>query len=282
MKIIYSDIDGTLYDTVTGVHPEDVKAIESFISQGNKFVLISGRNPDQVQEFIRETGLHVDFVFGNGAGYCLQGSDPIYKHVIDKQKLKAIDEVVKKENVFYHYHTNIGVILEPIERYEKHFEALYQLFTPLGQRGKDLVDFKYNYFKSSLQVDDPYQYMIDNHLIITKLELTDANQEGVQVVQSAMEALDMYVYSSFMSNLEIVPKDCQKATMIKELNEMFHPTITYGFGDAKNDLSLFEVVDVAVAVENAVPELKEKSNVVTKSCQDGGVGIYIREMILTD
>lgn len=281
MKVIYSDIDGTLYDTVNGIHKGDIEAIEAFVKQGNHVVLVSGRNPNQIEIFLEETGLKVDYVFGNGAGYCLTGQLPVYKHFLDHRLLKEMNEIVKREHVFYHYHTTAGVILEPIERYQEHFKGLYTLFEPLKERGKELIDFKYNYFNHCLQVDNPYEYILENEITVIKLEFMEANSKAIKRVTQQMEELGLYVYSSFMGQIEVVPKDCNKATMIHELNRDLKPSQTIGFGDASNDISLFEAVDIKVAVANATKELKQLSDVITLSCEEGGVGEYIRSQLLS-
>lgn len=46
---------------------------------------------------------------------------------------------------------------------------------------------------------------------------------------------------------------------------------TYGFGDSENDLTLFGEVDVAVAMGNAIPEVKHRAAYVTDSVSEDGV-----------
>lgn len=46
---------------------------------------------------------------------------------------------------------------------------------------------------------------------------------------------------------------------------------TYGFGDSENDLALFGEVDVAVAMGNAIPEVKRRATYVTDSVSADGV-----------
>ena len=46
---------------------------------------------------------------------------------------------------------------------------------------------------------------------------------------------------------------------------------TYGFGDSENDLSLFEQVDVPVAMGNASPEVKAAAAMVTDTVGNDGV-----------
>ncbi|ORU21675.1 haloacid dehalogenase, partial [Francisella tularensis subsp. holarctica] len=46
---------------------------------------------------------------------------------------------------------------------------------------------------------------------------------------------------------------------------------TYAFGDGNNDLEMFDRVDVAIAMENASSQLKEKADLITKTNYNDGI-----------
>ncbi|MCZ6725232.1 MAG: HAD family hydrolase [Thaumarchaeota archaeon] len=54
-----------------------------------------------------------------------------------------------------------------------------------------------------------------------------------------------------------------------------------GFGDGENDLPLFEESDIAVAVANALPEVKAQADIVTTLTGGSGVAEQIRKMLPT-
>ena len=47
--------------------------------------------------------------------------------------------------------------------------------------------------------------------------------------------------------------------------------MTYAFGDGANDLEMFQEVDIAIAMGNAIPLLKEKANYVSADNDKGGI-----------
>ncbi len=51
------------------------------------------------------------------------------------------------------------------------------------------------------------------------------------------------------------------------------------FGDAVNDIDMFEMADEAYAVENAVSELKGKATAIIGSNDDDGVAEWLYEHI---
>ncbi len=52
------------------------------------------------------------------------------------------------------------------------------------------------------------------------------------------------------------------------------------FGDADNDISMFEIADEKYAVENAISALKKISTRTIKSNQDDGVARLLEEKFL--
>lgn len=88
---------------------------------------------------------------------------------------------------------------------------------------------------------------------------------------------ERYPYFQFVRNTpfsnDVVPKGGSKARGIAKLLEVmgFEDVPTYAFGDGMNDLEMFEAVDYAIAMDNAVPALKEKAAFITANNNDDGI-----------
>jgi hypothetical protein len=82
----------------------------------------------------------------------------------------------------------------------------------------------------------------------------------------------------------VLPSGVNKATgltaALKELNLLAHETV--GVGDAENDHAFLAMCGCAVAVDNALPALKERADVVTKAARGLGVVELIDRMIADD
>lgn len=70
---------------------------------------------------------------------------------------------------------------------------------------------------------------------------------------------------------EIMPKKATKAEAIKTLKELLHCEKIVSFGDAINDIPMFEISDACYAVDNAVPELKKLATGIVDSNDNDGV-----------
>ncbi|MDE5937529.1 MAG: HAD family hydrolase [Lachnospiraceae bacterium] len=75
--------------------------------------------------------------------------------------------------------------------------------------------------------------------------------------------------------LEIMPKKASKAEAIKSLKEIWHCDRVVSFGDAVNDIPMFEISDECYAVANAVPELKACATGVIASNDEDGVAKWL-------
>lgn len=75
--------------------------------------------------------------------------------------------------------------------------------------------------------------------------------------------------------LEIMPKKASKAEAIKRLKEIWHCGKVVSFGDAVNDIPMFEVSDECYAVANAVQELKDRATAVIASNDEDGVAKWL-------
>lgn len=77
--------------------------------------------------------------------------------------------------------------------------------------------------------------------------------------------------------LEIMPQKASKAEAIKRLKEIWHCDKVVSFGDAINDIPMFEISDECYAVANAVPELKAYATGVIASNDEDGVAKWLEQ-----
>ena len=76
---------------------------------------------------------------------------------------------------------------------------------------------------------------------------------------------------------EIMPAMASKANAIRKLKEMRGCSRVISFGDAVNDLPMFEISDECYAVENAVDELKAAATGIIGSNEEDGVARWLLE-----
>lgn len=78
---------------------------------------------------------------------------------------------------------------------------------------------------------------------------------------------------------EIMPARATKACAIRKLQKMWECNRVVSFGDAINDLPMFEISDEAYAVENAVEVLKAAASGIIGSNEEDGVALWLQERL---
>ena len=74
---------------------------------------------------------------------------------------------------------------------------------------------------------------------------------------------------------EIMPAKASKANAILELKKIWNCNTVVSFGDAINDIPMFQISDYAYAVENAVDELKKYATDIIASNDNDGVANFL-------
>jgi Cof subfamily protein (haloacid dehalogenase superfamily) len=97
--------------------------------------------------------------------------------------------------------------------------------------------------------------------------------------KTAEERDDLRLYRSNPQFLEIARAEINKGLGLRRLMEMLSidPVATAVVGDSENDLGMFEVAGLAVAMGQASPEVKARAGYVTTSNSEDGVARFIEE-----
>ena len=76
---------------------------------------------------------------------------------------------------------------------------------------------------------------------------------------------------------EIMPLGATKSNAIRKLKKLRGCDKVISFGDAINDIPMFEISDACYAVENAVDELKAVADGVIDSNENDGVAKWLEQ-----
>lgn len=78
----------------------------------------------------------------------------------------------------------------------------------------------------------------------------------------------------------IMPKNVSKGNAVRQLKTILNfKGKTIGIGDSQNDISLFEAVDIKVAVANALPEIKRISDIILDKEDGEGVKEFLKSIM---
>lgn len=244
-KYFFFDIDGTLTDDATKkIVPSAQVALEKLEAAGHFVSIATGRAQYKARPFMEQVHMHNMVCCGGGA---LVIDDEIVENVpLELDKAKAI--VKQAEEL------GIGILLmldDSVRCYSKN-DLFRKQVGPRQEATEYIIDPTLDYdtlpaiYKIYLSVSKEDEY---------KLTLKDT-LGNLRYVQDYL----MFQYDA---------KDEGIIRMVKHLNGDIKDVVV--FGDAENDLVMFDPRWTSVAMGNACDVLKEKATYVTDKNVDDGI-----------
>ncbi len=275
VKIIFSDIDDTLIplslngkETSTPqIAKDEIKLLQK---ENIPIVLATGRARNEISHVIKDLNLTTPYLI------LLQGSE-----IIDLNG-----------NILYHD----GVPAKDVFKMEKEFYKIvkknnltsnFYIVINGAQYGTKFFTMPYN--GKCINVIKSYEDFGHN-FIAGKVILYDSNTKSLKILQKEMkEKFPKYqIVISAHGFCDITSPSATKGNAIKQVAKWMKIDLknAAAFGDAENDISMLNTVKkeggLSVAVENALPKLKENADFVTKPVTSGGEYYAIQKILLNN
>ena len=275
IKVIASDMDGTLLNSQHDITEENVKAILKAKELGAHFIVATGRMYDGVKPFMDKHGIKCEYILMNGAEFRNENGELVESISMDKRKIKDILNILCKEDLIVELYTDEGSYTTSTKE-EALKEMVYRVqnFEKVQDYDKALeIAKEHEHFKTLKYIDDIDKF-IESRIEIRKI-ITFSND--VEVINKTKVELNniggLAVLSSFITNIEITDERAQKGYILKKVTEKMgiKNEEVIAFGDSFNDYSLFTEFEKAYAMENAIPEIKEIAKNITDTNDNSGV-----------
>lgn len=286
IKVIASDMDGTLLNREHQVEEETFEAIKRAQDAGVRFILVTGRNYPEALRQLEGKPLGCDYILGSGAEIRNAAGQPLLQTPLDAalcgRLLDELADVPVSICLFDETHDyRIGTEEEVMESL---LEQL-KLFHMTADDQEILQSELYHQILSEMIRIETVRDVKPTELRVFKLVVFSTDQEMLAHVREKLEPYrEIAISSSFPTNLEITNVLAQKGPVLKSYIEQLGYSMgeVMAIGDSMNDYSMLSMdFGMTVAMENAVPEIKAVSKYHTKSNQDGGVA-YAIEMMMNE
>ncbi|HEX9024914.1 MAG TPA: HAD-IIB family hydrolase, partial [Clostridium sp.] len=109
IKLIASDMDGTLLNSNHKISKENLEAIKKAESMGVKFTIATGRRFEDVKPLIDENNLKCQSIVLNGGEYIDEEGKVLEGIYIDRKEASQIIDMIIKENIVAEIYTNQGL-----------------------------------------------------------------------------------------------------------------------------------------------------------------------------
>jgi 5-amino-6-(5-phospho-D-ribitylamino)uracil phosphatase len=272
-RLYVSDLDGTLLDGEGQLSEDSVKRLNKLIDKGLNFTVATARNYDSAYPLLKGLNLKHPVILFNGVyltefhtGANLQYADFITLDII-KNMLSIVDAhdiepfiyiYGDKHLVYYRNTNNLGA--------KSYLEIISS-----NQRAQKVDAFVFSQYER-----------ISGFLLIDTGEVLEPVYAELKFLYE--DKLNIY-FAPDVSNpkffwLQSFHQEASKGKMLKQMTQFlgFSLSNTVVFGDYLNDLDMFKVAGYAIAVENALPEVKSSADQVISSNVDKGVILYLESL----
>ena len=284
IKLIASDMDGTLLNHNHKIPKENVKLINFAKKQGIKFVVATGRAYYEALPALNEENINCDVIsFNGGIVYDKNGNIISITPMIPKDLYYTI-EILKSFDISYQLYTKNTIYTTSIET---DINAYIDLIRSNGYE----PDEDHLRAEAQLKLDMGYITEVDN----IEFYLNEKENPPIKVIaisndisklKNATKLLsankNISVTSSGANNIEIMHKDATKGEALKEIAKIYDIELEniVAIGDNLNDQAMLDIVGYSVAMKNGNQILKEQAKYITeKTNSEGGVGDTIFKLI---
>ncbi len=287
IRLIASDMDGTLLDEKMSISQANITAIKAAQSKGIKFMVATGRGYYEAKPALEEAGIECGMIAVNGAQIINAAGEVQTSVRIDSRQAEKIMAILKQLNIYFEIATNKGVYSDnQAMRLEKSAEMLatkiphltFKMAIAMASVHLDMLHIIY--------IDDFKELLLNDEIDILKIIAFD--EDGHDILTPARKQIekikDLAVTSSFVNNIEINHIDAQKGIAVAHVADKLGIPLSQvmTIGDNFNDISMLEMADVSFAMENAEAQVKKVAKFQTTTNLKNGVGKAILRAIADD
>lgn len=283
IKLIASDMDGTLLNKSHKIDKETVAAINKAEEAGIVFAISTGREYDTVEPLLKENNITCQCVLMNGAEYRDEYGNILEEINIELDKASKIINILQEEKVCARIFTNKGIYTTDSKE-----EALKEMVYRTLSFNPELTE------DEAIEIAKVQPYFINLNYILDLDEFLNSGIEvrkfvafhnDIELINKIKKVIgqikEIAVSSSFMDNIEITHVTAQKGIILAKVAEKmgFKRDEVLVLGDSFNDYSMFTEFSESVAMGNAIPEIKEIAKYITDTNDNLGVAKAIYKIL---
>ena len=266
-KVLYvTDLDGTLLNKQDTISPFSIRTINDLVEKGMTFTYATARSLVSASKVTKGLSTNIPVIAYNGAFIFRPNTGEILsKEDFNEEERSKVKKILSEHNISPMVYSFIDGVekVSWIPKFENDGVRRY-----LSNRKGD------KRFRAVEDNEALYEGEVFYYTCI-------GEKEELQPIYEIFSRDDRY-RCTMQQELyrpeywcEIMPAKASKANAIAKLKELWGCSKVISFGDAINDIPMFEISDECYAVENAVDELKAVATGIVESNEDDGVAKWL-------
>ena len=265
IKLIATDIDGTLVSNQGIITERSLRAIRAAREKGITVAISTGRFPENAYLLLEDYGLRLPIIGVNGARCVDENLHELSSHEMDPEAVRRVLNVLLTAEADFFIFADHAVCAATRER--KHHSELSQ-----GDRVKAL-GFEYYHGREDVEacIRRPvYKFFVCDNVPLPPLRQVLARIPGVDLTQS------------WYNNIEIMPAGVDKGQGVRDMARVMGISTdeVMTLGDQSNDIPMLKAAGYGVAMGNASEETKAAARFVTASYAEEGFALALETYAL--
>lgn len=275
MKHLFiTDLDGTLLNRESRVSDRSAAIISRLSRQGAMISVATARTPATVEPLLSHTLTTPPAIVMTGAAMwdrrTLQYINPRF---ISNESAAQIHEACRSHGITPFIYT-----IQPSGIIHTYYSGIPSPKEQKFINERDHLKLKRMIVNRHPGADGPATYP-DTILIFGLGDAGKIGRLADRLRASGICSVSSYpdIFNPSVSYIEIFAPGVSKASAVAELKQAMNAECLTVFGDNLNDLPMMAVADVAVAVENALPEVKQAADIVIGTNRSDAVALYLEQ-----
>lgn len=275
-KAIALDMDGTLLNADNAIDEDLASFLQHTRKQGVKLFLASGRSEIEIRDALPEGFGFDGMVSANGMGV-YRGEEKLVQHAIEPEIIEEAVTLAREMEMYYELHPLRA------DRYALRADQALLQAAVAGERPETLLENEWNARKEAVAKEIAWldEFVLDD---IIKVYFFSKDQvklgKWMDVLANLKDRFSFSTSSSSAHNVEIMVAGVNKGTGVQLLLDAYgiDGNDMLAVGDAENDLPMFRIAGLAVAMENAQHHVKAEADEMTDLPYDeGGLLDYLEQ-----
>lgn len=286
IRLIASDMDGTLLNPYAEITAANADAVKLAQEHGIEFLICSGRDYADAKTITEAAGITCGYICLSGAMVYDVDGNLLVDIPLTGDDIAVIGEVLKKHGAYMDILTDCGrYCTMPKERKLQELYYFCNGFQPVVGDVPDEVKERADERMGSMQFISQLSEIPDG-VKLYKICCNDLDEETVVQMKQDFDAYpEVAAASSFPTNIELTDAKAQKGLALKAYAALkgidFSDVMV--LGDSDNDLSMFtSQFGWTVAMENSMACIRDAAKFHTKSNAEDGVAWAIHTYALSE
>ena len=268
-KTLYvTDLDGTLLNKNDRINPKSIEIINSLVEKGMAFTYATARSLVSASVVTQGLSTNIPVIAYNGAFIFQPATGEIlFREHFSREEMTYASDLIRT----YEISPLVYAFIDGVEKVSwnpaRENDGV-QRYLSLRKGDRRLRPVENN---AQLYEGEIFYFTCigTKEELMPLYEAISKNKQYRCTIQQELYRPEYFC--------EIMPAGATKANAIRKLKEIRGCDKVISFGDAINDLPMFEISDACYAVENAVEELKAAADGVIGSNENDGVAKWLLE-----